>query len=346
MHVVQLGPYPPPWGGVQANLVAIREYLLAHGIRCSVINLTRHRQADRDGVYYPNSPWTVVWLLIRLRPQVVHLHVGGAVTLRLLLLGLVCSVLPGSKSVLTLHSGGYPTSREGLTAGPWTLRGIVFRRFGGVIAVNQQIKEMFQKFGVSAKRIRVIAPHALPAAVPNGKLPETLENFFAYHQPVLLSMGWLEPEYDYPLQIRALGQVRARHPRAGLVILGDGRLRRELAAQIERSGYGSDVLLGGDVPHETALAALARSDAFLRTTLYDGDSISVREALHLRVPVIASDNGMRPTGVRLVSTGDLQSAVDGILAELEQGRKIPAQPLEADDQNVAAVLAFYQEIPS
>ena len=39
--------------------------------------------------------------------------------------------------------------------------------------------------------------------------------------------------------------------------------------------------------------AMSRITIFLRTTLYDGDSISVREALHLGVPVIASDNGMR-----------------------------------------------------
>ena len=43
MTVLQLGPYPPPHGGVQTNLVAIRDHLRRHGMAATVINLTRHR---------------------------------------------------------------------------------------------------------------------------------------------------------------------------------------------------------------------------------------------------------------------------------------------------------------
>ena len=53
MKVVQLGPYPPPHGGVQTNLVAIRDYLRRHGHACDAVNLTRFRREDTDGVYYP-----------------------------------------------------------------------------------------------------------------------------------------------------------------------------------------------------------------------------------------------------------------------------------------------------
>jgi len=48
-----MGPYPPPHGGVQTNLVAIRRFLLSRGIPCAVINLTRYRREDGDEIYYP-----------------------------------------------------------------------------------------------------------------------------------------------------------------------------------------------------------------------------------------------------------------------------------------------------
>ena len=48
MQVIQLGPFPPPYGGVQANLMAIRDYLRSQGIRSGVINLTRYRQAPKQ----------------------------------------------------------------------------------------------------------------------------------------------------------------------------------------------------------------------------------------------------------------------------------------------------------
>ena len=50
MIVLQLGPYPPPHGGVQTNIVAIREHLRRHGMGAPVINLTRHRAEDGDHV--------------------------------------------------------------------------------------------------------------------------------------------------------------------------------------------------------------------------------------------------------------------------------------------------------
>lgn len=345
MELLLLGPYPPPHGGVQTNLAAIHRYLLDQGVCCHVINLTRRRQAGQRGIYYPNSALEVLGLLARLRYSIAHLHIGGDVTMRLLLLGLACRLRPGARTVLTLHSGGYPTSKAGGSARPGTLRGFVFRRFDRLIAVNEQLRDLFvNKFAVPPERVRVIAPYALPSAVPITSFAAGLESFFASHDPVLLSMGWLEPEYDYPLQIRALGLVREKYPRAGLLILGAGRLERVLREQMEATGYAGDVLLAGDVPHEIALACIPRSDLFLRTTHYDGDSISVRESLHFGTPVIATDNGMRPPGVTLVPMGNLVSLVDAIFRQLASGKPPRQQRAHADDSNIRAVFELYREL--
>jgi len=343
MHVLQLGPYPPPHGGVQTNLVAIRRYLLRRGVACSVINLTRHRQADHEGLYFPKSSLGVAWRLLRIPFTIAHLHIGGNIPLRLLLLGMVVSLLPGRKTVLTLHSGGYPSSPEGSTARPRSLRGFVFRRFDRLIAVNQDLYQMFLRFGARPERVRLIPPHSLPSAEELADLPEPLSRFFQAHQPVLLSMGWLEPEYDFPLQIRALGRVRQQHPRAGLVILGGGRLEPALRALTDASGQAPDVLLAGDTPHSVALTAIARCDVFLRTTWYDGDAISVREALHLGTPVVATDNRMRPPGVILFPASEIDQLVQAIGQALASERQ-PPHTRESDDMNIAAVEGLYREM--
>src|ERR1039458_6531146 len=161
MRVLQIGPYPPPHGGVQTNLVDIRNYLRKQGCSCEAINITRHRRADADGVYYPSNALELARLLLRLRYDVVHLHIGGHLSGRLLALSLVCCLMPGSKAVLSFHSGGYPSSPAGKTAGPRTLRGWVMRRFDGVIAVNREIADLFGRFGVSAARVRLIPPHSV-----------------------------------------------------------------------------------------------------------------------------------------------------------------------------------------
>ena len=54
-----------------------------------------------------------------------------------------------------------------------------------------------------------------------------------------------------------------------------------------------------NVPRPKTLAVIARADLLLRTTVYDGDAISVREGLAIGTRVLATDNGMRPDGVFL-----------------------------------------------
>jgi glycogen(starch) synthase len=142
LKVLLLGPYPPPHGGVEISLAALQEFLHRREMCCEVVNLTRHRKTEGQGVYYPVSAVDVVRLLLQKKAEIIHLHIGGDVSWRLLGLGLVCSLLPNRKLVLTLHSGGYPSSPVGKAAHPISLRGFLFRRFDGLIGVNQELVDM------------------------------------------------------------------------------------------------------------------------------------------------------------------------------------------------------------
>jgi glycogen(starch) synthase len=343
MHVLQLGPYPPPHGGVQTNLTAIRQYLLDRGIPCSVINLTRHRRENHDSVYYPESAAAVVKLLFTLPASILHVHLGGDVSPRLIGLLLCMTLVPGRKTVLTFHSGGYPSSPAGQTARPGTLRGFVFRRFDRIIAVNQAIVDLFLKFGVPQSSIRLILPHSIPAALPPAELPDRLRNFLDAHEQILLTVGLLEAEYDLPLQIDVLERVHRTHPKAGLIIAGSGSLEQDLRSHIASKPYASDILLYGDMPHAITLSLIRQCDLFLRTTLYDGDSVSVREALHVGTPVIASDNGMRPDGCILIPKCNIEALAEAIDANLGRALSTPALQRE-NDANLASVFQLYQEL--
>jgi glycosyltransferase involved in cell wall biosynthesis len=341
MTVVQLGPYPPPNGGVQTNLVAIREYLERNGHSCAAIQLTRSR-GNAPGVYYPKSALELAWLLIGLRTDILHLHFGGVLTMRLLALALFCTILPGRKTILSLHSGGYPSSLAGQAAW-WTLRGFVFRRLDGVVAVNQEIAAMFRKFGVRPERLRTIPPFAVQMSDLSQPLPDRLQAFMASHKPLLLTVGLLEPEYDLGMQIDAMAGILERFPRAGLAIVGAGSLEESLRSQIAARPYAGHILLYGDTPRAVTLRATLECDALLRTTLYDGDSVSVREALYLGTPVIATDNGMRPAGIRLIPISAPERLRDALFDILAANR--PRRPTADDGQeNLRAVERLYLEL--
>ena len=81
----------------------------------------------------------------------------------------------------------------------------------------------------------------------------------------------------------------------------------------------------------------------LRTTLYDGDSVSVREALRLGTPVIATDNGMRPLNVRLTPVNDA-AALERAILEQSQRAKTKQEAAPSSNSNLEAVLDVYKRL--
>jgi glycosyltransferase involved in cell wall biosynthesis len=253
-------------------------------------------------------------------------------------------MLPGRKSVLTFHSGGYPSSVEGVSTTPRSVKAWVFRRFDRIIAVNPEIAAFFGRLDVRPERVRMISPHSLPAPSDSSELPLSVESFFRDHHPLLITVGLLEKEYDLPLQIDTLARILEKFPTAGLLIIGSGSLHEALKRQIEKKSYAEHVLLYGDLPHAATLQTITRADLMLRTTWYDGDALSVREALQLSLPTIATDNGMRPEGVHLIPARDgdaLLAAVDRVLQNPRQHGRPPKQ---AEYGNLLEVLRLYQEL--
>jgi glycosyltransferase involved in cell wall biosynthesis len=313
LHVVQLGPYPPPEGGITRNMMAIRGQLEADGGRSTIIATSKSDlPRSEPDVYHPRSSFDVLRLLNRLECDVLHLHVGGDITPRVLLLSLACSFFGGSRSVLTLHSGGYAASDAGKAAKPNSFAGFVFRRFAKIIAVNDQLAAVFRKFGVADEKLCVIAPYSSKKPDPSIKLPSELAEFCKEHSPLLVSVGGLEPEYEPFLQIDALKQIVGEYPKAGLMIIGGGSLKAHTQTYVGDSGYPDSIMLAGNIEHNATLRLIEKADAMLRITQFDGDAISVREGLFLGTPVIATDNGMRPVGVNLIERGSRKELIEAV----------------------------------
>jgi glycosyltransferase involved in cell wall biosynthesis len=344
MHVLQLGPFPPPEGGVTRNMLAIRKLLIDSGDRCSMIATTQKgRAVDEPDVYHPPS---AAHLLARIRTinfDVLHLHLGGAITPRVLGLALACSRLGRGRCVLTMHSGAYSQSAPAIGSGQATLAGLVFRRFSRLIAVSDELANVFRRFGVSDDRIHVIAPHAVSAPDPAVEIPSELRSFFDGHSPTFLAVGGLEPDYDPMLQLAAMKDVLRTQPRAGLMIVGEGTMREEVSNAIDAAGLTGNVQLAGNVDHAVTLHLIEKADVLLRTTMFDGNAISIQEALFLGTPVIATNTGSRPEGVEVIPIGDRDALAKRLIEIGGRGRAAPNKGL-AGDENIEAVIRLYREL--
>jgi glycosyltransferase involved in cell wall biosynthesis len=343
IHVLQLGPYPPPEGGISRNMLAIREEVRRRGDKCSIIATSKSsRTTDDPDVYHPSSPAALLRLLRSLEYDVLHLHLGGDITKRVLALAAACGISGRGKNVLTMHSGAYPLTWEARNASPRSLRGSIFRSFSHLIAVNDAIADVFRRSGASDEQIKIVSPYSLNLPDQSVAVPDDVRIFYQAHSPLLLAVGGLEKDYDPLFQIKVMHDVLAVFPEAGLVIVGDGSMRAEAEAELAQCGYSERILLAGNQDHVVTLHLIKDADVLLRTTLFDGDAISVREGLFLGTPVIATDTGMRPDGVHLIAQGDRAGFVQELKKVVHQGHG-PA-PSSADNSNIEAVVDLYREI--
>lgn len=344
LHVLQLGPVPPPEGGISRNMLAIREELLASGHRCSIIATSKSTvESNEPDVHHPRSKTALIGLLRNLDYDVLHLHIGGEVTKRVLALAFACTFFGGKRTVLTLHSGGYSTTDDAKNAKPSSLAGRIFRRFTRIVAVNEDLADVFRRFGVPEEKLSIVLPYSLKAPDENINVPAALDSFCKTHSPLLLAVGGLEKDYDPLMQIAAMRDIVRDLPNAGLMIVGGGSMQSEVESAVKNSGCADNICLAENIDHAVTLHLMRDADIVLRTTLFDGDAISVREALFLGTPVIATDNGMRPDGVELIGVGDKAALIERV-KEIA-GRERPEKTAgPADTSNITKILSIYNDL--
>lgn len=121
-------------------------------------------------------------------------------------------------------------------------------------------------------------------------------------------VGRLHQQKGHVYLFEALAQVRRRFPDVRLLVVGDGRLRAELAAQTQQQNLTDNIIFTGlrqDIPQ-----ILAGLDLFVLPSLWEGLPNVVLEAMAAGLPVVATAVGGTPELVSDDETGLLVPAQD------------------------------------
>lgn len=204
-----------------------------------------------------------------------------------------------------------------------------FARADGVIAASRGVAEDAMQFlHLDPARVHVVYN---PVAVvePAGESGATCSHpwFAPGTPPVVLGMGRLVEQKNFPLLIRAFAAVRQRMD-ARLVILGGDKSsteqmahRQELQDLAVELGIGEDVALLGYQSNPHAFLRAAR--AFVLSSSFEGFGNVLVEALLAGCPVISTDCPSGPAEIldngrfgTLVPVNDAGRLTDAILASL------------------------------
>ncbi len=221
-----------------------------------------------------------------------------------------------------------------------------YRRADSLVCVSKGVAEdIIRVTGVDPKRVRVIYNPVIDAGVHELARQPAEHPWFsapgnpnapigrgADHSPVLLGVGRLRPQKDFPTLLRALKIVRQDHD-ARLVILGEGAERPRLESLVEELGLGPYVSMPGIVKNPYAF--MARSDLFVLSSAWEALPTALIEALAVGSPVVSTDCTSGPREIlqdgrygALVPVGDADALAQAICAALSAPRKeVPDEAL-------------------
>jgi len=106
---------------------------------------------------------------------------------------------------------------------------------------------------------------------------------------LLVTVSRISARKNLGAMLDAMALVRKTHPRAKLVIVGDGPERGALRASADARGLADAVELAGYLPDAEVARLLASSDVFLSTSTYEAFGLSLVDAMASGLPVVAFD---------------------------------------------------------
>lgn len=218
----------------------------------------------------------------------------------------------------------------------------------GVVGVSQGVVDDFVKLTGVSKNVMVIHnPVVTPELFSRAQEPADHPWLQAGQKPVLMGVGRLTKQKDFPNLIQAFAQVRKRHD-VRLMILGEGELRSELEQLIVSLGLTEHVALPGFAANPYAYMRRARM--FVLSSLWEGLPTVLIEAMALGTPVVATDCPSGPQEIlkggklgRLVPISNHQALAEAISATLNEPQQ-PANEANYRDYTQAVVTEKYLKL--
>lgn len=182
------------------------------------------------------------------------------------------------------------------------------------------VDDLAQYADLGPDRMRVISNPIVSADLLGMSREPVDHPWLTNGVPVLVAVGRLQRQKDFPTLLNAFAKVAARRP-ARLLILGEGPERAVLEALVKGLGLEERVQLPGAIGNPYPY--MARATAFVLSSRWEGLPTVLIEALSLGVPVIATDCPSGPREIlasgkygELVPVGDVEALARAMDAAL------------------------------
>ncbi|MDH4220065.1 MAG: glycosyltransferase [Candidatus Aminicenantes bacterium] len=256
--------------------------------------------------YYLTGFFLTIYVVLKHQCHLIHAHWAIPAGL----IGVLVGSLLKTPLVVTIHGSDF---RIGTTK-VFVLKRIllyVCKKANHIICVSEVFKRGIEKLGIRGEKISVFpmgVNEAFLRSLINQKVDRIGEHF------TILSNRLLLPIYNVSLLIRAIPEVLKEEPNAKFIIAGDGSEREKLEKQVNSLNINSSVQFLGWVMHEEMAKLLSQTDIYVSTSLGDGTSVSLLEAMASGAFPIVTDI---PANREWISDGE-----NGFLVPVDQEKSL------------------------
>jgi glycosyltransferase involved in cell wall biosynthesis len=188
---------------------------------------------------------------------------------------------------------------------------LLLQRGDRITAVSRAVKNaLIQNEGLPSERIGVVYNGIDPGPEPtdDDRTNARTALSIAPDRAVAMQVARFHPVKDHATALRTWSIVHRELPDALLVFVGDGPERASLEAMVARLGLEDATLFAG--ARDDAADLIHASDLCLLTSLSEGLSVTLLEAMAAAKPIVATDVGGNPEAVQQGQTGLLAPSRD------------------------------------
>ena len=199
-------------------------------------------------------------------------------------------------------------------------------------------------------------PAFIPPTVRDKDIADVSQrvwDFINAHRPVVTANACKivfrhgQDLYGLDMCIDLCAKLKKDYPQIGFVFclphIGDHTYFEKMQQKVMKKGLEHNFMF--HTKQSQLYPIIMKSDIFVRPSNTDGDAVSVREALHFKIPTVASDVIPRPRGTVLFrnrDSDDFTSKVRDILDNYELYKKVSEQ-VELGD-NFDKIIKLYEKL--